>query len=196
METNQRIEKLREMMEAVSRVRQFIHDEIAAVDPAGVADISDPPPQSAPPAAGGMGRRGGKLPEFVERRGDKFGCNIQRKGLNLRKGGFKTPQAAQGYAVEQIEKHGGEKTLSGRRGSDRPQTPAEMKAAVKESRQRTERAKRKWVECVGCGYELGVPGDKDLPTPCPKCGDIGQIEMDCRWQVGSGGGQGIVDLRL
>ena len=54
--------------------------------------------KNAPPA----------LPMFVERRGKKFGCYVQQKGMKFRKGGFDTPDAAHDYAIRRIKEHDGE----------------------------------------------------------------------------------------
>ncbi len=267
METSGRIEKLTKVMEAVSRVRQFIHDEIGAVGLAGelaaakeenaklmgkvaklercaeAARAAHTEPPSPPPARGAKNRStraASPLPEYVERRGDKFGCNVQQKGLNFRKGGFATAQAAHDYAVEQIEKLGGRVRGKSTRNKDlprfvyehndsfqvlcnrkvikfnkagfataaaagkwaeaefkrksagggdtphanrpdpgRPRTRAEMQTAIAESRERTQGAKRKWVECVGCGDELGIPGGA-MPDTCPKCGSVKSAAMEGR----------------
>ncbi len=58
----------------------------------------------------------GGMPKYVERRGKKFRCSVQKKDMVFRKDGFATAQGAHDYAVARINNDGKEEMASGKDG--------------------------------------------------------------------------------
>jgi len=151
---------------------------------------------AAPPASGpnskssienSKSQAASPLPGYVERRGKKFGCNVQRKDVRFRKGGFATAQAAHDYAVEQIRQRravAGDAPASAtdlshadRGGPDRLRAQPEVQAAIDKMREETGNTARKWFECGGCSHEFGGLDDP-VPNFCPKCGSTKVAKME------------------
>ena len=141
---------------------------------------------------GTRGRTGvdGAMPRFVHFAYGRPGgyvvlCNQAKVRFNRR--GFKTAAAASEWAEAEFARRetGLSRTPAAASGHanrgdpGRPRTRAEVKAAIEESKKRRLGPKRRWVECSGCGDELGIPGGP-MPEVCPKCGSGGRATMEGR----------------
>ena len=127
------------------------------------------------------------LPRFVYKRAGRYNVLCNRTKIKFNRRGFKTAAEASEWAEAEFARHEAGLSQSpdaasgqaSRGDPGRQWTPAEIKAAIEESKRRRHGPVRRWVECAGCGYELGIPGEPK-PDLCPKCGSGARAIMEGR----------------